>query len=166
MGLLMRLAVLPGLRVLLRHLPLNLTQNAPDLFPQPTNVVLSPMPVSPAVPNNPAIEDDRVEAFIKAEVIWGASDPCGFADGSALPSSLGRGSAKASGMPSRGRGAGRTCSGGMHPFMREMTGRSVVAEVCNGLSRPTRPVPCGSPVRLWRPTSPEAALGDAIPISA
>jgi len=68
-GLILRLAVLPGLRLLLKHAPLNLTQGATDLFPQPTNVVLSPMPVSAALPNNPAIEEDLLKVFIKAEVI-------------------------------------------------------------------------------------------------
>jgi hypothetical protein len=67
-GLILRLKVLPGLRILLRHAPLNLTQGAPDLFPQPTNVTLSPMPVSAALPNNPAIEEDLLKVFIKAEV--------------------------------------------------------------------------------------------------
>lgn len=68
-GLMLKLAVLPGLRTLLKHAPLNLTQGATDLFPQPTNVILSPMPVSVAVPNNPAIEEDLLKVFIKAEVI-------------------------------------------------------------------------------------------------
>ena len=47
---------------------LNLTQGATDLFPQPTNVTLSAVPVSGSVPNNPAIEDDQLKVFIKAEV--------------------------------------------------------------------------------------------------
>jgi hypothetical protein len=64
----LKLAVLPGLRILLKEMPLNLTQGAPDLFPQPTNIVLSPMPVSPTLPNNPAIEEDQLKVFIKAEV--------------------------------------------------------------------------------------------------
>ena len=67
-GLLLRLVVLPGLRVLLERAPLNLTQGATDLFPQPTNVTLSATPASAAVPNNPAIEDDQLKVFIKAEV--------------------------------------------------------------------------------------------------
>lgn len=67
-GVLLRLVVLPGLRVLLERAPLNLTQGATDLFPQPTNVTLSATPVSAAVPNNPAIEDDQLKVFIKAEV--------------------------------------------------------------------------------------------------
>lgn len=68
-GLMLKLVVLPGLRILLKHAPLNLTQGATDLFPQPTNVILSPMPVSAALPNNPAIEGDLLKVFIKAEVI-------------------------------------------------------------------------------------------------
>lgn len=67
--LLLKLSVLPGLRILLEDMTLNLTQGAPDLFPTPTNIVLSPMPVSPALPNNPAIEEDQLKVFIKAEVI-------------------------------------------------------------------------------------------------
>jgi len=67
-SLMLRLAVLPGLRILLSHTPLNLTQGVPDLF-VPTKVVLTPTPVSAAVPNNPAIEDDLLKVFIKAEVI-------------------------------------------------------------------------------------------------
>lgn len=69
LSLLLKLVVLPGLRILLQHAPLNLTQGATDLFPQPTNVILSPMPVSAALPHNPAIEEDLLKVFIKAEVI-------------------------------------------------------------------------------------------------
>lgn len=68
-GLVLKLSVLPGLRILLQHAPLNLTQGATDLFPQPTNVVLSPVPASGVVPNNPAVEDDQLKVFIKAGVI-------------------------------------------------------------------------------------------------
>ncbi len=67
-SLMMRLVILPGLRILLQYAPLNLTQGATDLFPAPTNVVLSPMPMSSTLPNNPAIEDDQLKAFIKVEV--------------------------------------------------------------------------------------------------
>lgn len=67
-SLMLRLAVLPGLRILLSHAPLNLTQGVPDLFVA-TNVVLTPTPVSAPVPNNPAIEDDLLKVFINAEVI-------------------------------------------------------------------------------------------------
>ena len=66
--MLLKLVVLPGLRFLLQNAPLNLTQGATDFFPQPTNVTLSPMPTSAALPNNPAIEDDQLKAFIRAEV--------------------------------------------------------------------------------------------------
>lgn len=65
----LKLSVLPGLRILLKEMPLNLTQGAPDLFPKPTNIVLSPTSVSPTLPNNPAIEEDLLKVFIKAEVI-------------------------------------------------------------------------------------------------
>jgi hypothetical protein len=64
--LLLKLVVLPGLRMLLQQLPLNLTQGATDLFPQPTNVTIEPQPTSPTLPNNPAIEDDQLKVFIKA----------------------------------------------------------------------------------------------------
>lgn len=67
-GLLLQLSLLPGLRVLLRHAPLNLTQGATDLFPQPTNIALTPTPTSAALPNNPAIEMDLLKAFINVEV--------------------------------------------------------------------------------------------------
>lgn len=68
-GLMLKLVVVPGLRVLLKHSPLNLTQEVPDLFPQPTNIILSQMPVSAALPNNPAVEKDLLKVFIKVEVI-------------------------------------------------------------------------------------------------
>jgi hypothetical protein len=68
-GLMLKLAVLPGLRILLKHAPLNLTQGATDFFPQPTNVVISPTPISGDLPNNPAIEKDLLKAFINVEVI-------------------------------------------------------------------------------------------------
>ncbi|HZU86317.1 MAG TPA: hypothetical protein VFF78_02465 [Anaerolineaceae bacterium] len=68
-SLMLKLVILPGLRILLEHAPFNLTQGSTDLFPQPTNVVISPMPVSAALPHNPAIEKDQLEVFIKAEVI-------------------------------------------------------------------------------------------------
>lgn len=66
--LVLQLSVLPGLRILLSHAPLNLTQSVPDLFVA-TDVALTPAPVSAAVPNNPAIEDDLLKVFINAEVI-------------------------------------------------------------------------------------------------
>ncbi len=67
--LLLKLSVLPGLRILLKDMIFNLTQGSPDLFPTPTNIVISPMPISPALSNNPAIEEDQLKAFIKVEVI-------------------------------------------------------------------------------------------------
>jgi hypothetical protein len=66
--MIMKLVVLPGLRILLQNAPLNLTQGATDFFPQPTNVTLSPAPTSAKLPNNPAIEDDQLKAFIRVEV--------------------------------------------------------------------------------------------------
>jgi hypothetical protein len=67
-SLMLKLVVLPGLRVMLRHAPLNLTQGATDLFSRPTSIILSPMAVSAALPNNPAIESDLLKVFIKAKV--------------------------------------------------------------------------------------------------
>lgn len=66
--LLLKLVVLPGLRILLQHAPLNLTQGATDIFPAPTNVTIKPQPVTVTLPNNPAIEDDQLKVFIKVEV--------------------------------------------------------------------------------------------------
>jgi hypothetical protein len=68
LGLMFKLVLIPKLRILLQHAPLNLTQGATDLFPKPTNVSISPTPVSGDVPNNPAIEEDLLKVFIKAEV--------------------------------------------------------------------------------------------------
>ncbi|MEQ1518477.1 MAG: hypothetical protein ABL931_18510, partial [Usitatibacteraceae bacterium] len=65
----MKLVVLPGLRVLLERAPLNLTKDATDFFPAPTNVQISAQPTSAALPNNPAIEDDQLKVFVKAEVV-------------------------------------------------------------------------------------------------
>lgn len=67
-GLLMRLSVLPGLRFLLEHAAFNLTSGAEDLFPNPTNIQISPQPVSGSLPNNPAIEQDLLKAFLKVTV--------------------------------------------------------------------------------------------------
>jgi len=68
-GLMLKLGILPGLKILLQSFSLNLTEGATDLFPTPTNIVISAMPISASVPNNPAIENDQLKAFIKAEVI-------------------------------------------------------------------------------------------------
>ena len=65
--LMLKLVVLPGLRILLQHAPLNLTQGATDIFPAPTNVTIKPQTTSATLPNNPAIEDDQLKVFIKAE---------------------------------------------------------------------------------------------------
>lgn len=65
----MKLVVLPGLRMLLERAPLNLTKGATDFFPAPTNVKISAQPTSAALPNNPAIEDDQLKVFVKAEVV-------------------------------------------------------------------------------------------------
>jgi hypothetical protein len=61
-GTILRLSVLPGLRVLLEMTPL-------DIIKDKVRLSLGPMPTSPQLPNNPAIEDDLLEAFVKVEVI-------------------------------------------------------------------------------------------------
>jgi hypothetical protein len=56
----LKLVVLPKLRILLEDMSFELMQNV--------NVVLKPMPTSAALPNNPAIEKDLLKAFLKVEV--------------------------------------------------------------------------------------------------
>ena len=58
----LRLSVLPGLRVLLEMTPL-------DIIKDKVHLSLAPMPPGPQLPNNPAIEDDLLKAFMKVEVI-------------------------------------------------------------------------------------------------
>jgi hypothetical protein len=58
----LRLSVLPGLRVLLEMTPL-------DIIKDKVHLSLGPMPSGPQLPNNPALEDDLLEAFVKVEVI-------------------------------------------------------------------------------------------------
>jgi hypothetical protein len=60
--LVFKLSVLPGLRVLLEMTPL-------DIIKDKVRLSLQPMPTGPNLPNNPAIEDDKLKAFIKVEVI-------------------------------------------------------------------------------------------------
>lgn len=67
-GLMLKLVALPGLRMALKALPLNLTQGAEDLFTAPVNISIGAMPVSATLPNNPAIEQDQLKAFVKVEV--------------------------------------------------------------------------------------------------
>jgi hypothetical protein len=58
----LRLGFLPQLRILLDKMSLELTDDVTiDVQPKP-------VPVSPQVPNNPAIEQDEVRAFIDLEV--------------------------------------------------------------------------------------------------
>jgi hypothetical protein len=57
----LRLSVLPGLRVLLEMTPL-------DIIKDKVRLSLKPTPTGANLPNNPAIEDDRLKAFIKVEV--------------------------------------------------------------------------------------------------
>jgi hypothetical protein len=57
----LRLSVLPGLRVLLENEPL-------DIIKDKVKLSLLPMPTSAALPNNPAIEDDQLKAFVKVKV--------------------------------------------------------------------------------------------------
>lgn len=69
LGLMLKLVVLPQLKIMLSDGILRLTQGAEDLFPQPTNVKLSPTPTSATLPNNPAIEEDLLKVFITAEIL-------------------------------------------------------------------------------------------------
>jgi hypothetical protein len=57
---LLRLVVLPKLRILLEHAPFHIMKLA--------SVTLSPTPAPARVANNPAIEDDQVKAFIDVKV--------------------------------------------------------------------------------------------------
>jgi hypothetical protein len=58
--LVLKLSVLPGLRIALDAMSF-------DIGDAMVNVLLSPVPTSAAVPNNPAIEEDQLKAFIKLE---------------------------------------------------------------------------------------------------
>ncbi|HET6943498.1 MAG TPA: hypothetical protein VFH89_15200 [Sphingomicrobium sp.] len=60
--LLLKLGLLPKLRILLERAPLEIIKNVVSL-------VVKPTPTSGAVPNNPAIEQDQLKAFIDLEVI-------------------------------------------------------------------------------------------------
>ena len=57
----LKLAVLPGLRVLLETSPL-------DIIKDKVTLSLLPMPTGAQLPNNPAIETDLLKAFVKVEV--------------------------------------------------------------------------------------------------
>jgi hypothetical protein len=57
---LLKLVILPKLRILLEVLPFDIMQLA--------SVTLTPTPAPAKVPNNPAIEDDQLKAFIDVEV--------------------------------------------------------------------------------------------------
>src|SRR5262249_32987841 len=58
----LRLGFLPKLRILLKKITRDLT-DAVSISVEP-----KPVPVSPQVPNNPALEDNEVRAFIDLEV--------------------------------------------------------------------------------------------------
>jgi hypothetical protein len=60
--LILSLVVLPGLRTLLEATELDIIKNK-------VKVVVTPMPTSAMLPNNPAIENDQLKAFAKIEVI-------------------------------------------------------------------------------------------------
>jgi hypothetical protein len=60
--LMLKLGLIPKLRILLERAPLEIIKNV-------VSVVVKPTPISAAVPNNPAIEDDQLKAFINLEVI-------------------------------------------------------------------------------------------------
>jgi len=57
---LLTLVILPKLRILLELMPLDIMQLA--------SVALTPTPAPATVPNNPAIEEDQLKAFINVEV--------------------------------------------------------------------------------------------------
>jgi hypothetical protein len=59
--MLLKLVVLPKLRILLEHEAFDIMQLA--------EVTLTPTPTSASLPNNPAIEKDQLKAFINVEVI-------------------------------------------------------------------------------------------------
>ena len=58
----LRLGFLPKLRILLEKMALDLSEDV-SISVQP-----KPVPVSPQVPNNPALEQNEVRAFIDIEV--------------------------------------------------------------------------------------------------
>jgi hypothetical protein len=60
--LLLRLVVLPKMSFLLEAAPLEILKGL-------VSVALTPTPTSPTLPNNPAIEQDQLKAFINVEVI-------------------------------------------------------------------------------------------------
>ena len=60
--MMLKLGLIPKLRILLERAPLEIIKNV-------VSVVVKPTPISAAVPNNPAIEDDQLKAFINLEVI-------------------------------------------------------------------------------------------------
>jgi hypothetical protein len=60
--LILKLVVLPQMRILLQHAPFDIIKNV-------LAVKVSPMPTSPALPNNPAIEQDQLKVFIKVEAV-------------------------------------------------------------------------------------------------
>lgn len=59
--MLLKLVILPKLRILLELMPVDIMQLA--------SVTLTPTPAPASVPNNPAIEQDQLKAFINVEVI-------------------------------------------------------------------------------------------------
>jgi hypothetical protein len=60
--LMLKLGLIPKLRILLERAPLEIIKNI-------ASVVVKPTPISAAVPNNPAIEDDQLKAFVDLEVV-------------------------------------------------------------------------------------------------
>lgn len=58
----LKLSVLPGLRIVLESMPL-------DIIKDSVQVSVGPMPTGAALPFNPAIEDNQIKAFLKVEVV-------------------------------------------------------------------------------------------------
>jgi hypothetical protein len=66
--LLLKLVVLPKLRMLLSDLTFDITEKARDYFPTHVKLTVEPTPTSSKLPNNPAIEDDQLKVYVNLEV--------------------------------------------------------------------------------------------------
>jgi hypothetical protein len=65
---LLRLSILPGMRVLLEHAAWDLKTSI-DNLKKSVFVEITPTPAPATVPNNPAVEDDQIKIFGNVEVI-------------------------------------------------------------------------------------------------
>jgi hypothetical protein len=64
----LRLSILPGVRILLDHAAWDLKESI-DNLKKSVYVTITPTPAPATVPNNPAIEDDQIKVFANVEVI-------------------------------------------------------------------------------------------------